>query len=132
MIAQPLKAMATATISNETMSLEATSVHPAQGNGKRRDAKVVTPAPPNEFGRLGRKSLDRIKTTETLKFSASVGAEGHRRANLSQLRSLLVDVRRQSSLPQRKRERQAANAGPNDADTSLFCGHRECPRWVVK
>ena len=71
MIAQPLKAMATATISNETMSLEATSVRPAQGNGKRRDAKDSTPAPPNEFGRLGRKSLDRIKTTETLKFSAS-------------------------------------------------------------
>jgi hypothetical protein len=54
---------------------KATSVRPAQGNGKRRDAKVVAPAPPNEFGRLGRKSFDRIKTTETLKFSASVGAE---------------------------------------------------------
>ena len=44
-------------------------------DGKRRYATVVTPVPPNKLGRLRRKSLDRIKTTETLKFPASVGAQ---------------------------------------------------------
>lgn len=54
---------------------EPASVGLAQGNGKRHYATVVAPSPPNKFGWLRRKSCDRVKTTETLKFPASIGAQ---------------------------------------------------------
>ena len=51
---------------------EATSVGPALGNRERRHPTVISPTPPNKLGRLCRKSRDRIKTTETLEFAASI------------------------------------------------------------
>ena len=51
---------------------EATLVGPAVGNRERRHPTIISPTPPDKLGRLCRKSRDRIKTTETLEFAASI------------------------------------------------------------
>jgi hypothetical protein len=57
------------------------SIGIAQGDRKRRDATVVTPAPPNKFGWFCRKSRYRLQTAETLKLAASVRAQGYSRTD---------------------------------------------------
>ena len=102
----------------ETRLIGAAEPHAVGGDPLPGPAVAV-----DELGRLSRGGDDWTENPEAAEFAGGVGRQRDRRADFSERRRLLVDVRGKATTLQGEPEREASDAGADDRDFGFAVLH---------